>query len=97
MLKLGTDSVRHTDTITKVITQLGGSPNWDFSPFPEDHDVLRIFQIQLRKETHALELHQNAAMLMPLGEPAEMFAAIANEEEKHIELVNRIIQNLASS
>jgi bacterioferritin len=92
---LGTASVHHADIVANAITQLGGQPSWGFSPFPEDDDILNIFQIQLEKEKKALELHRQSANLVPSGSLAKSLAALADEERHHIEIVNKIISKLA--
>ena len=95
VFQLGTASVHHADIVANAITQLGGQPSWGFSPFPEDDDILNIFQIQLEKEKKALELHKQSANLVPSGSLAKSLAALADEERHHIEIVNKIISKLA--
>jgi len=91
---LGTASVHHADVVSEAITQLGGKPDWTFAPFPHIEDPQQIFQIQLRKEQQALELHRKAAGLVPPGPMATAIESLAREEEAHISTVEKIIVRL---
>jgi bacterioferritin len=93
-LKLGTDSVRHADIVSRAITTLGGRPAWTFAPLPEDFDILQIFRIQLEKEKLALKLHRQAADLAQSRPIAAALKAIAVDEEHHIAAVELIIKKI---
>ena len=94
---LGTASVHHADVVADAITQLGGSPDWSFTPFPDNYELLNIFQIQLQKEKKALELHLQAADLVPPGPLVDSIKTLANEEKHHISIVERVISKLKNS
>jgi bacterioferritin len=94
---LGTASVHHADVVADAITQLGGTPDWSFTPFPDDYELVHIFQIQLQKEKQALQLHQQAADLVPPGPLVDSIKALANEEKTHISIVERVISKLKNS
>jgi len=94
---LGTASVHHADVVADAITQLGGNPVWSFTPFPDIYELLHIFQIQLQKEKQALELHRQAADLVPPGPLVDAIKALANEEKAHISIVERVISKLKNS
>jgi rubrerythrin len=92
--KLGTDSVRHADIVSKTITALGGQPAWSFAPLPDYIDLLSIFKTQLNKEKAAFTLYEDAATLTSSRSLADSFTAIANEELRHIEMVELIIKKI---
>jgi rubrerythrin len=92
--QLGTASVHHADVVSEAVTQLGGKPDWTFAPFPQIEDPRQIFEIQLRKEQQALELHRKAAGLVPPGPMAAAIESLAQEEQVHISMVEKIIARL---
>ena len=57
---LGVVSIKHADTVADAITALGGTPQWDFEPAPDEIDLKKIFYPQLEKEKLALKLHSAA-------------------------------------
>ncbi len=91
---LGTASVHHADVVADAIIQLGGKPAWSFAPFPDIQEPLQAFQIQLRKEQQALDLHRKAAGLLPAGPMAGAIESLAKEEQSHISIVEKIIARL---
>lgn len=92
--QLGTASVHHADVVAEAITQLGGNPDWSFVPFPDDKELLPLFQMQLQKEQRALELHHKAAELVPAEALSESIESLAKEEQAHISTVEKIIARL---
>ncbi len=97
ILDLCNASVHHADVIASIITDLGGAPQWSFDLFPEEKDTLELFRIQLEKEKQALQLHENAAGLIPSGSQGGALNDLANEEKSHILTVSRIIQRLTQA
>jgi len=93
-LQLGSASVHHADTVAKAISKLGGKPYWSFEPFPEESDMLKIFQRQLEKEKLALQLHRQSAYLMMDALLRDKVDQLAKEEESHIQTVEYILSRL---
>ena len=91
---LGTASIKHADVVSRAIVQLGGIPRWSFEIVEPGIDVLRIFQTQLEKEKLARELHTQAADLVDDISLKEEFSQMAKEEERHIEIVEKILAGL---
>jgi len=97
IVELGQDSVRHASIVADIVKELGGNPLWSFEPFPEDMDLVSIFQMQLEKEEIALELHLQNAKSQVDGSIKSKLEGIANDEEKHIQIVKDILSKLAES
>ncbi len=95
--ELGTASIHHADVVAHAISQLGGTPDWSLAPFPDNYDLLQIFQIQLQKEKKALELHSQAANSVPPGPLVDDLRTLADEEKGHIAIVERIISHLTQT
>jgi bacterioferritin (cytochrome b1) len=93
---LGAASIHHADVVATLISKLGGEPEWSFEPFPEGTDTVKIFRIQLAKERLALELHKGSAEMLPISSYSKVLNALAEEEEQHIQVVERILSTLAS-
>ena len=93
-LELGSASIRHADVVANTITQLGGEPDWSIELYPEDMETVEIFQTQLEKEKLALQLHRESADLVPSSSLGSKLSSLANEEEQHIQIVNRILSRL---
>ena len=94
ILDLCSDSIHHSDVVANVIDHLGGKPDWCFDLFPEEMDLLKIFQIQLDKEKQALQLHQKIANLIPSGPDGSALRSLVDDEKDHILAVDRIIERL---
>jgi bacterioferritin (cytochrome b1) len=88
---LGVVSIKHADTLADAITALGGIPQWDFEPAPEEIDLKKIFLIQMGKEKMALKLHTESANMTADPLLRAKFEQIAQQEKEHIELVDNII------
>jgi bacterioferritin len=97
VIELGTASIHHADVVANAISRLGGTPDWSFTPFPDNYDPLQIFQIQLQKEEQALELHSRAANSLPPGPLVDDLRSLANEEKNHIAIVKRVISHLTQT
>jgi len=95
VLQLGSASIRHADVVADTIIKLGGNPRWSFEAFPEQLDIITIFQGQLEKENLALQLHRQSARLAPDVLLGNKFNELAQEEEAHIQVVKNILSKLA--
>lgn len=93
---LGAASIHHADVVATLISKLGGEPEWSFEPFPEESDTVKIFRIQLAKERLALQLHKGSAEMSPASSYRKVLSALAEEEEQHIQVVERILSILNS-
>jgi bacterioferritin (cytochrome b1) len=91
---LGIASIKHANTIADTIVKLGGKPQWSFDDYPDGENLGKIFKQQLEKENLALELHQQCVKLADNISIANHFKKIAEDEKKHITVVNRIISKL---
>ena len=94
VLQLGSASIHHADVVANTISQLGGEPDWSLDFYPEDLDLVEVFQTQREKEKLALELHRENAASVPSDSLASELSALANEEEQHIRTVDRILSRL---
>jgi len=95
--ELGRASVKHADVVANAIIRLGGQPEWSFEFFPEQGDLVAIFETQLEKEKLALDLHHQSAALVTIAGLREQFEEIAKEEESHIKTVEKILRRLKES
>jgi bacterioferritin (cytochrome b1) len=91
---LGAASIHHADVVATLISELGGEPEWSFEPFPEGSDTVKIFRIQRAKERLALQLHKGSAQMSPTSSYRKVLSALAEEEEQHIQVVERILSIL---
>jgi bacterioferritin len=88
---LGVVSIKHADTVADAITALGGTPQWDFEPAPDEIDLKKIFSAQLEKEKLALKLHSDGAHMALDKTWRTRFEAMAKQEVEHIKLVENIL------
>lgn len=88
---LGVVSIKHADTLADAITALGGTPQWDFEPAPEEIDLKKIFLMQMEKEKMALKLHTDSANMTAEPSLKAKLEAIAQQEKDHIKLVDSIL------
>jgi bacterioferritin (cytochrome b1) len=93
-IELGVASVHHAEVVANIISKLGGKPDWSFEPFPEGVDTKKLFQNQLAKERLAMQLHRGSAELVPAGSYRRDLNVLADEEEQHIQVVERILSRL---
>jgi bacterioferritin (cytochrome b1) len=93
-ISLGTASIKHANVIADTIAKLGGRPVWSFDDFPNEDNIVDVFKRQLEKEKLALELHQQSVSLADDMSLVNHFKRIAEEEKKHISIVNEILRNL---
>ena len=97
VLQLGTDSIHHADVVADAITESGGEPDWYFELYPEDKDIITIFEEQLEKEKIALELHQLCMNMVSSNKLKQKFKKIALEEAYHIQSVDKILEILTAN
>jgi bacterioferritin len=90
--ELGGASIHHADVVASIITRMGGKPEWAFDHFPEGSDTKKIFLRQLGKERLALQMHRGSAEMLPPGSHSRALRALAMEEERHIQIVERILR-----
>ena len=83
VLHLSSASVKHADTVATAIEQLGGKPEWEFEPFPDDCNLVRMFEAQVAKEHEAHRLHLECARLAPSPIHKELFRHMAKDEDWH--------------
>jgi bacterioferritin (cytochrome b1) len=88
---LGVVSIKHADTVADAIIALGGKPQWDFEPAPDEIDLKKIFSAQLEKEKLALKLHSASAGMVNDKMLEAKLEAIAAQEVGHIKLVENIL------
>ena len=93
-LKLGSDSIRHADIVAGVISGLGENPLWSFEAFPEETNLVKVFQVQLEKEKLALQLHRQSSDLVLDSSLRDRFRNMAKEEEQHIQIAETILSRL---
>ncbi|MGA2367196.1 MAG: ferritin-like domain-containing protein [Dehalococcoidia bacterium] len=88
---LGVVSIKHADTLADAITGLGGTPQWDFEPAPQEMDLKKIFMVQMEKEKMALKLHTESANMVADASLKVKLELIARQEKEHIKLVASIL------
>ncbi|AKG53012.1 hypothetical protein DGWBC_0325 [Dehalogenimonas sp. WBC-2] len=93
VISLSSASVKHADTVADAIEKLGGKAEWNFEPFPDDDDLVKMFEFQLEKENEAHRMHNEVVKLMPEGLKPK-FRDIAKEEEWHMKVAEEILDYL---
>lgn len=91
---LGQDSIRHADTVVRIVAGLGGGaivPTVD--PLPTQLDLKDMFSRQLEREKLGLYFHATAANLAS-GELASDLRQIADQEQWHIRMTEEILAAL---
>jgi len=93
VLYLSSASVKHANEVASAIEKLGGKPEWSFDPFPDDGDLVNMFETQVEKEQLAHQLHLECVRLLPDGLKPK-FRQIASEEEWHEKAANEVLEYL---
>ena len=93
VMYLSSASVKHADTVANAIEQLGGKAEWNFDSFPDDGNLVKMFEFQLEKEKEALRMHNETVRLVPDGLKPK-FRQIAKEEEWHVTVAGEILDYL---
>ena len=93
-LKLGSDSIKHADTVARAIVQLGGTPTWSFEPFTIDDNISNVFVKQLEKEKLAAELHEKTSELARDPQLKNRLHQLTLAEYHHIQIVQDILARL---
>ena len=83
VLHLSSASVKHADAVATAIEQLGGKPEWDFEPYPDDGYLINMFTLQVAKEQEAHRLHLECARLAPSPTLKDLFRHMAKDEDWH--------------
>jgi len=94
VLHLSSASVKHADAVATTIEQLGGKPEWDFEPFPDDGDLVKMFEVQVTKEQEARRLHLECARLAPSPVLKDQFRHMAKDEDWHTAVARDILAYL---
>jgi bacterioferritin len=92
---LGIASIGHADTVARTIIKLGGTPHWSFASFPDEINLITIFEVQFDKETFALKLHQQVVALVTDSSTRDKFIGMVQDEEAHIKTVEQILERLS--
>ena len=95
MIKLGEDSMHHADVVAGIITELGGTPNWNFQMMDSIEDLPAILKQQLEKEELAVKLHERTAAMAPGQELRKRLAELGDTEHHHIRAVQKIIADIS--
>ena len=94
VLHLSSASVKHADTVASAIEKLGGKAQWSFEPFPEDGDLVKMFEAQVAKEHEAHRLHLECARVTSDPILKEQFRKIARDEDWHAIIALDILEYL---
>ena len=94
VLHLSSASVKDADEVAGAIEKLGGKPEWEFEPFPDDGDLVKMFEIQVAKEQEAHRLHLECARLAPGQVLKEQFRKMAKDEDWHTEIAGEVLAYL---
>jgi len=94
VLHLSSASVKHADAVASAIEKLGGKAEWDFEPFPDDGDLVKMFQTQVAKEHEAHRLHLECARLTSDPILKEQFRKIAKDEDWHAAVALDVLEYL---
>lgn len=92
-LYLSSASVKHADEVAQAIETLGGKAEWNFESFPDDGNLVKMFEIQVDKERLAHQLHLECVRLLPEGFKPK-FRQIAAEEEWHEQVAQEVLDYL---
>ena len=97
--RLARDSMKHFNTISSIIRQIGGTPSWGFDlDLKEDEpDLEGILTGQLHREKLAKMGYRRAAELTTDDGFRRVFMAQAAEEDEHIALCEEVLAELSSS
>jgi bacterioferritin len=94
VLHLSSASVKHADAVATAVEQLGGKPEWNFEPFPDDCTLVKMFETQVAKEHEAHRLHLECARLAPSLVLKEQFRKMAKEEDWHATVALDVLEYL---
>jgi bacterioferritin len=93
VMHLSAASVKHADTVAASIEKLGGKAEWNFESFPDDGDLVKMFEDQEAREELAHQMHSEVVRLLPEGLKPK-FREIAKEEEWHVKVAQEILDYL---
>ena len=92
---LSAESIDHAVKTASVIRELGGTPDWRMWTPPDAGTLSRLFRAQLAREIICRGIYGKAARLMPGGVLARSCAALAEDEGRHIEMVEKALSALS--
>lgn len=88
---LSTDSTDHAVRLACTIRELGGTPDWTIWTPPDSGSIIRLFEIQLARERICHNLYDKAARLLTGNPLAERCEQLALDEDRHIEIIDRVL------
>jgi hypothetical protein len=91
---LTSDSTGHAVRLASTIRELGSIPCWTIWSPPDSGNLIRLFEIQLARERICHNLYDKAAKLLAGSPLAERCNALAQDEDRHIEMVERVLKAL---
>ena len=89
------ESTMHAVSLAATIRALGGSPVWKVWTPSDRGSLERLFEIQLAREKICLNLYKKAAQLLNGSRLADKCAYLAEDKNRHIEIVEHILAALA--
>jgi len=84
---LSTESIDHAVKTAAIIRELGGTPDWRMWTPPDCGTLARLFRVQLGREILCRGIYIKAAALAAGGAHGASCAALAEDEGRHIKLV----------
>jgi bacterioferritin len=97
VLHLSSASVKHADDVAAAVEKLGGKAEWEFEPFPDDGNLVRMFETQVMKEEDAHNLHLECARLAPGVVMKELFRKMAKDGVWHKDVALEILAYLKAN
>ena len=88
---LTTDSTAHAVRLATIIRELGSTPCWTVWTPPESGSLIRLFEIQLARERICHNLYNKAAQLLAGSPLADRCDAMAQDEDRHIDMLERAL------
>jgi len=91
---IGQMEVRHSHQLMGVIMNLGGLPEWEFPPPPQLAVVKDIIKSSLEGERRAIACYNHCLEIVQDNDLRHRLEQIKRDEEYHIELLTRLLDNL---
>ncbi len=89
------DATGHAMSLAAIIRELGGTPAWTVWIPAYSGRPVRLCEVQLARERICRSLYDKAALLLARGPLADRCVALAEDEDRHIKLVERAFLALA--
>ena len=97
-LRLGQDSVKHSDQTAKLIRSLGGDPIpnllGSMQEAPQQSNIITVLRDMLEKERIAAQLYREAAGLTDKADLKTLLLGQVEEEERHAKTVEDILARI---